>query len=599
MRKIIEYKKNRTLLNAMELIRHSECAIEPELKKIKIGIIRNYTIEPLLPIIKANFIVQGFLPEINITGVGTYAAEVMLDSDSDWRKEKYDAIIIMFWPEVLSDIFRFDMGNKSIAEIKESLNNVQKQLDLIIKACALLTNGPVMIANRFAVGERIFGRNYEIKNLELDFFNWYNNYVINKVKDNNKCHLIDFEAVSINAGLNTVFNRQGFIEKLYPFTNLGMRLVSNLIANEIVVLLKGSKKCIVVDCDNTLWGGVVGEVGASGVALQAKTGESPFIYLQNTLKHLKNLGFLLATCSKNNCEDVMEVFNTRSDMVLKSEDFVTHRINWNRKDENIKSIANEIGIGLDSLIFIDDSDFECMNVSECIPEVYTYQFNENNFEKLQELRNGSIFSKVLLADEDLKKTELYKAKSAIETGLNGDGDNDFIYQMGIEVEIFEIDQNTLTRAAQLTQKTNQFNFTTRRYSEVNIQEFIESQNYDVFGVRCLDKFVDHGIISLVIINKNNGFNEIDTFLMSCRVLSRGVDKAIISWLMQKYTALKAEYVRTAKNKMLIDSYITYGFREIHNQDDTIVYEWDEGVSDIDSDKVLLKCPDWIALKGKI
>ncbi len=597
MKKLIEYKKNKTLLTAMDLIEESKGEAGDGLKKITLGIVRNYTIEPLLTMIKADLIVQGFLPEIKITGVGTDAVEVMLDNDSDWRNGNYDAIIIMYWPEMTSNVFQFDMGGRNIDQIIENLASVQQHLDRITETCASLTVGPVMLTNRFAVDERLFGRNFEIKNLKIDLFNWYNNYVIDKVKNNNKFHLIDFEQISINAGLKSVYNKQGFIEKLYPFTNLGASLVSNSIANEISVVFKGSKKCIVVDCDNTLWGGVVGEDGASGVVLHSKTGESPFIYLQKTLKHLKDLGFLLATCSKNNYDDVMEVFSTRSDMVLKKEDFVTHRINWDRKDENIKSIAKEIGIGLDSLIFIDDSDFECMSVSESIPEVCTYQFNENKVEKLQELRSGNIFSKVLYTAEDLKKTELYQAKSEIEKGLSSADGGDFIYQMGIEVEIFEVDENTLARVAQLTQKTNQFNFTTKRYSEANIQSFIESNNYEVYAVRCIDKFVDHGIIAVIIIHKNNGIKEIDTFLMSCRVLSRGVDKAIMSWLMKKYADLKGVYLPTAKNKMLHDGYLSYGFGEVGTQNDAVVYEWNARDSENKCGSVSLECPDWIKMKG--
>ena len=331
-----------------------------------------------------------------------------------------------------------------------------------------------------------------------------------------------------------------------PFTPVFFTALGSAIARKIYAIKSSPHKVIVLDCDNTLWKGVVGEDGVMGIEISPS-----WQALQEFMVAQQKAGMLICLCSKNNEPDVIEVFEKRQDMPLKREHIVSWRINWLPKSENIKSLAQELNLGLDSFIFIDDNPVECAEVQASCPEVLTLQLPvEGNIPEF--LNHVWAFDRLKVTAEDQQRTELYKqnlerdrfVKEALTIG-------DFLAELGLEIDISKPDDAKLPRVSQLTQRTNQFNFTTIRRSETEIQQLWQS-GYECRTVEVRDRFGDYGLVGVIIFSSSENALEVDTFLLSCRVLGRGVEHKMLTQLAEiaKERGLKQvnlKYIQTAKN----------------------------------------------------
>ncbi len=314
------------------------------------------------------------------------------------------------------------------------------------------------------------------------------------------------------------------------------------------------KKCLILDLDNTLWGGILGEEGVSSIALGGDYPGKAFLLFQKQLKELSRQGVMLAVCSKNNIEDVRELWRTHPDAVLQEEDFVALRINWENKAANIQELAQELNIGLDSMVFVDDNPAERSLVSTSLPQVCVPEFPEHPymlpcfFKKLAE----RYFSVYALTKEDLTKTAQYKA-NILRNELKNDflDMNDYLRSLEIKLRIREADDITIPRVAQMTQKTNQFNLTTQRYTEADIRH-MQTGGAQIFTLSVRDKFGDSGISGLCIVKRKSTEAHIDTFLLSCRILGKNIEYAFLSHLvgylkMTGIETITAAYIPSAKN----------------------------------------------------
>ena len=329
------------------------------------------------------------------------------------------------------------------------------------------------------------------------------------------------------------------------------------------------KKCLVLDCDNTLWGGVVGEDGIDGIRLGNTYPGSVFRDFQLALVEAANQGVILTLCSKNNEEDVLEVFDRHPEMILKREHIAAYRINWQNKAKNIEELAAELNIGEDSMVFIDDNPAERMLVSETLPHVVVGDFPNKEYDILaffQKLYtdNFLIYS---LTNEDKDKTRQYienaKRSQLKNSALNVEG---YLSSLEVSLDFQLLNEFNLARIAQMTQKTNQFNLTTHRYTEVDLQRFIAQQAIvSCLGVK--DKFGDNGITAASIITITGETAEIDSFLLSCRILGRGIEIAYLRYLLnvlieRGVTLVYATYKPSAKNKQTESFYDGIGFEAI-------------------------------------
>jgi len=322
------------------------------------------------------------------------------------------------------------------------------------------------------------------------------------------------------------------------------------------------KKCVVLDLDNTLWGGVLGEDGIDGIKLSGDYPGKAFHYFQEALLSLSESGVILAVCSKNNEGDVLEAWDKNPYMVLKKDNFAAYRINWNDKASNIKELAEELNIGLDSFVFVDDNPTERELIRQMLPMVSVPEFPAQPYELPIFYKNlvEEYFKVYKITDEDKKKTEQYKANASRARAQKSFTDLDsFIESLDIQMVIEKANEFNLPRIAQMTQKTNQFNLTTRRYTDADIQQMID-EGAGIWSLAVSDKFGDSGVTGCIIV-KND---EIDTFLLSCRILGKKIEdvflKTILSLLKVSGSRIvKAKFIPTAKNAQVKDFYDRNGF----------------------------------------
>ena len=324
-------------------------------------------------------------------------------------------------------------------------------------------------------------------------------------------------------------------------------------------------KCIVLDADNTLWGGVIGEDGIGGIELSSAFPGIAFQEFQRVLKGLRHRGVLLAVASKNNHEDVVEVFKGHDDMVLSVDDIAVWRVNWGPKSQSLREIAAELNIGEDALVFVDDSHYELAEVRASLPHVRCLQVPEEIAELPALLPGSGLFRNLRVSDEDLKRTEMILSEQARKDVGTGMSREEFLASLGLVVEYFEVTDEHVGRVAQLTNKTNQFNLTTIRRTEADVRALMASDDHLLRAIRVSDRFGEYGLVGVAVLERADGDDwVIETLLMSCRVLGRGIESTFISRLVDDAVAAGAKrivgrYAPTQKNVIVADLYPRHGF----------------------------------------
>ncbi|MFH1825793.1 MAG: HAD-IIIC family phosphatase, partial [bacterium] len=336
--------------------------------------------------------------------------------------------------------------------------------------------------------------------------------------------------------------------------------------------LSQSKKCLVLDADQTLWQGIIDEDGVEGIR--------PNIEFQRRIKALKETGVVLALNSKNTPEAVADVF-TAHDMPLALADFTVVRANFEPKANNIAEIADELDLGIDSLVFLDDSPQERELVARAQPEVFVPSLpSEAGF--YADFLDGisELFNQGTVTEEDQRRTEMYAARHKAETVLaEMPGREEGLQYLEMKIGVQPGEPSTVARMVQLSLRTNQFNLTTRRYDEQDIVGFLADQNMSVFTMRLEDKFTDHGLVGLMVIRRAGDTAEIDTFTMSCRALSRTAEQSFVAEVARQLKAkgvkiLKGVYIPSARNQRVAGLYQELGFTQISENDGTTCWELD-------------------------
>ena len=391
------------------------------------------------------------------------------------------------------------------------------------------------------------------------------------LKNQRKLRLLDIGSLLAKFGLKGAKNeKNNYIIKL-PYTGTAQKEIAEGYVSLIEDIYLPRKKVLVLDADNTLWGGIVGEEGCNGIKIDPINYPGVAYWnFQKKIKELKETGIILALVSKNNEFDLVEVFNLIN-MPLELNDFTIRRINWNSKSSNISEIAETLNLGLDSFIFIDDNIFEIEQVRFALPDVLCYQYPvqdpENSLEFIKNIRGIGAWQ---ITNEDSAKTKLY-ANELMRQEVRSKSNTlqDYLQSLDLNLEYGVNRKTEVGRIAQLINKTNQFNLTTRRYSENEV--IIMMLSDEVYDFKIVDKYGDMGIVGVCIVRQKN----IDTFLMSCRALGREVESTMLK-IICKNRKLTAEYIPTKKNQMVSSFYEKNGFKVIGHEDQKIKYELHSG-----------------------
>lgn len=396
-------------------------------------------------------------------------------------------------------------------------------------------------------------------------------------------HICDVEFLSARRGTLEAWDARGWFETKQPYGRGLMLDVAREAAHLIENLRQSPKKVAVLDLDNTLWGGVVGDDGLNGIDIgdTSPRGEA-FKHFQQYLLSLTDRGVLLAVCSKNDHEKAVEPFEKHPEMVLRLKDIVSFQANWQPKSENIRRIAAELNLGLDSMVFIDDNPAEVEIVRRFVPEVECILLPADPAEYTQTVQDSRFFEPKSITAEDSERVSQYRQEAQRGQLLSSVTDMDaYLGSLGMEAVIREFRPVDVPRIAQLINKSNQFNLTTRRRTEAQVEALMANPAVAAFTVRLADRFGDYGLISIVVGGMEGGVFSIDTWLMSCRVLKRQVEEEVLNEIvrlarLRGATAVQGIYLPTAKNGMVRDHYPQLGFTTIEDRDDYRRFSLDVG-----------------------
>ena len=378
---------------------------------------------------------------------------------------------------------------------------------------------------------------------------------------------IALSAVQIMCGRKEFFeDRTWYLAKMAVQTET-LPAVAARILDTVTALSGRVKKCVVTDLDNTLWGGVIGDDGIDGIQL-GELGDGPaFAALQRWLLELKRRGILLAVCSKNNDDTAREPFEKHPECVLRLEDFAAFVANWENKADNIRQIQQTLNIGMDSFVFLDDNPFERNLVRQMLPDVTVPELPEDPAAVPAYLESLHLFEPVSYSEEDSARTAQYQAEASRTAAQAKFASYDeYLQALDMQGQILPFDSFHYPRIAQLTQRSNQFNLRTVRYSETEMAQLADDPEYLTRYMTLSDRYGEHGLISVVICKKQSEDTLfIDTWLMSCRVLRRGVEGCLFDAIVRMaldngFRYLTAEYIPTAKNKMVEHFYDEIGMQ---------------------------------------
>lgn len=423
----------------------------------------------------------------------------------------------------------------------------------------------------------------------LSYSSWEPNNLINSIKNNSnkkqllKKYIDSFEKLSNKFnnfysfnlderfsyhGLIKCFDKRNWYLARCRLSAFGLSLLIEDIKNIIYRIKNPTKKLLVLDCDNTLWGGILGEEGFNKIQLGEEGIGKAFFDFQIKIKELKQKGILLALCSKNNEKDVLEVFKKNHFMVLKENDIVISKINWKEKSTNLLEISKDLNIGLDSIAFWDDNPLERDKVRNNLREVEVIEPDKEIVNWPDQLAKLNLFEKFTVTSDDLKKTVQYQNRAKfIKDKIKNINESKYLKSINLKPKLHKINYSTINRAVQLSQKTNQFNLRTIRYEQESLKKILKKSPNGCFLVSLADIYGDHGIIGMVCtIPINNKFFFLDTFLMSCRIFGRNLESWMLNELIKRMKTKKvkfllAEYIPSKKNQIVANFLESNGFKK--------------------------------------
>ncbi len=458
----------------------------------------------------------------------------LIDPESITSKNTGINLILVRFEDWIRDIKYSD---------KEKCNLIKSNYEKLIDILKQKEKNSQYIIGIFPIATHL-GLSFEV----ADYIKELNNEYRVAVKNMNDVVLLDLTDIAELYNITEVFNSMSDEAGHIPFSDEYYAAIGTVIARKICAAKPNPFKVIAVDCDNTLWKGVVGEDGALGVAV-----EEPYMEMQKLLIQKYNEGMLIVLISKNNEADVWEVFDKNPQMILKREHITSWKINWESKYIGLRALAQELNLGIDSFIFIDDSAKECYEMMMNNPQVLTLQLPEEPKQIPMFLKHVWAFDKEKFTEEDKSRTKLYQVeRQRQEVQKESSTLQDFLKELNLKIYINEVEEAEIPRISQLVQRTNQFNLSTIRRTEADIEYIMKNPQMKCWTIQVEDRFGEYGLTGVVIMEEKEDTAFLDTFLLSCRVLGRKVEAAMLAELC-KYckgkgiSKIEADFYPTKKN----------------------------------------------------
>lgn len=564
------------------------------LTKFKLAILRSFTVEPIVPLLLAEAFVYGIDLEIQVGDFNTYAQDILDEKSSLYRFSPKAVVLAVRADEAAPELWTnfADLSREAAQQAADRAIRGYEQRVRTFRQhsqAALIVHSlerPAFPSLGLLDDQSDSGQSGLIRQINRE---------LRRVASGNRgVYVLDYDALVARHGIRHWHDERKWQTARLPISANHLLDMAREWMRFIVPLSGRIAKVLVVDLDNTLWGGVIGEDGMAGIKVSAEYPGGAYQALQRALLDLSREGILLAVCSKNNFDDALEAIDKHPGMLLRSRHFAAMRINWTDKAQNLREIAQEINVGIDSLAFLDDNPFEREQVRAALPEVTVIDLPKNSLEYAATVRNCAVFERLALSAEDQQRTDMYAAeKQRSGAEQNFQSKEDFFRYLEQEADLEPVSELNLGRIAQLTQKTNQFNLTTRRYTDSQIAEMAKKPEWHVFSIRVRDRFGDHGLVGVAITHDEGDWCEVDTFLLSCRVIGRTVETALLAHLAESAAqrgckTLFGWFLATKKNAPARDFYEQHGF--VRQQSDASGSRWT-----LDLKTSTLRCPEWIKL----
>lgn len=544
-------------------------------QRIKIALLSSFTIDSLKPFIDLDCRIEGLFPEIYLGPFNRYQEEVINTKSELYN---FNPEIILFFIQ-LETLLPEDFKQKFVKMEKKDLEEeIARVVDLIKNLLSTLTkntSSTVIFSNFIIPTFSPIGILDNKRPIGLKRFYKMINYKLEEhYQENKQIFILDLDELAAKFGKDDYINYPMYYRGALLLSEKFLPKLSSTLLGYIRALKAKNSKCIVLDLDNTLWGGIIGEDGLDGIKLNINYPGNEFVDFQRTILSLYNRGIILAVNSKNNEADALEVFNKHPYMQIKDSHLASYRINWQDKVQNIIELAKEINIGLDSMVFFDDNPVERARIKESIPEVKVVELPKSPTLYKKTLEDLNYFDTFALTKEDLTRGEkYYKKRKRDEVRLQVQTIDDFIKTLELIAIMKQADDFALPRVTSLINRTNQFNLTTKRYNEKEVQEIAKNtKDFNLYTLEVQDRFGEEGIVGVSLIRKESSkLWIIDTFLMSCRVIGRKIETAFLYKIINdaieaKVEEIKAEFIPTKKNPLVKDFYKEHGFELIEEKE---------------------------------
>jgi FkbH-like protein len=562
---------------------------------LRTSFLRSFTVEPGIPLLRAEAFVRGIDLTTKVGDFNAFAQEILDSRSTLYSFDPQVVILAVRTPDVAPDLWTqyTDLPPDVIASIVQRVGDSFAQWIRAFRersSAALIVHSLEALARPSAGvldAQEPTGQSGAIHKINLQ--------LRQIAGEHRNVYILDYDGLMARHGrLRWQDERKWLIARM-PIAADHLIYLSREWMRFLVPLSGKTAKILVADLDNTLWGGIIGEDGMNGIKLGPEYPGAAYQQLQRAMLDLARRGILLAVCSKNNPDDAMEALKNHPGMLLRPKDFAAVRINWTDKAQNLREIASELNLGIDSLAFIDDNPFEREQLRKLVPEVIVIDLPEDPLGYAAVVRDCPVFERLALSSEDQQRTAMYaEQRERAHAEQTFQNKEDFFRYLRQEAEVAPVNAATLARVAQLTQKTNQFNLTTRRYTEQQVAEMASRPGWQVLSLTVRDRFGDHGLVGVAITKEEGDSCEIDTFLLSCRVIGRSVETALLSHLAQLAASrncgqLVGRFIPTRKNAPAREFYAQHGFQKVEDNHEGSVWRWSLQQNTI-------AIPDWIRLK---
>lgn len=544
--------------------RLSKLAQDPQ---IRIAYLGNQTLEPLPDYIDVCCACEGIVAAQYIGAYNQHFQE-LLDPASKLAAFKPDVIFLALSLRDLSPRLYYAFSSLSEEDTRAEFDRIIQQLTQWVEVAKGASGATLLLSNLASpVGRQAGIADSKDPNGEMEFYLRLNLELLRICRSEPRVHLFDLEGLIAHRGKSKALSERLYFLARREWDEAFLPDIAREMLKYVLALTGRARKCLVLDLDNTLWGGIVGEDGPEGVRITKGDPEGEaYRAFQEAILGLKNRGIILAINSKNNEADVVELFERIQDMPLGLDDFAAVEINWDYKHENLLRIAQTLNIGTDSLVFVDDNPVECALVSSMLPEVKTVLLPGDPVRYAGVLKALPWFERLTLTAEDRAKTRQYlDIRKRSEQRQIAGSLGEYLESLGTTITVRVPTAQNAARIHQLFNKTNQFNLTTKRYAPADVERFLQDEAFDIRVVDVKDSFGDLGTVGLVLIERDRLEPSIDSFILSCRAMGRGIESAIMNCIKEDYLlsdrhhALRAMFIPTNKNTPVEHFYDGQGF----------------------------------------